>query len=112
MFSPESINSPIFILGIFRIFFLNKKFCSNNLKTNQKKADTKDYGAVITAEIKYNNSENIKYEIVNTVDTKFELKFSLEKNGIYHVYIFLNGKPIKGILIFFINYTKNLKFLI
>ena len=55
----------------------------------------KSVGGPITAEIKL-DEEKVDFELKKVDESKYELKFSPEKNGIHSVYIYFNGKPIKG----------------
>ena len=60
-----------------------------------KKVDTRNIDGFITVEIKLND-KNVNFEILRSEDKKFEFKFLPDENGIYHVYIYLNEKSIKG----------------
>ena len=59
------------------------------------KVDTINIDGFITVEIKLND-KNVNFEILRSADRKFEFKFLPDENGIYHVYIYLNQKSIKG----------------
>jgi hypothetical protein len=68
---------------------------SFNLFIFIQKVDTRNIDGFIRVEIKLND-KNVNFEILRSADKKFEFKFLPDENGIYHVYIYLNEKSIKG----------------